>query len=56
MRGYQITAPHFVAGIEVGSRGIVTKAAPILQWTVGKTLNEIKLYCFGKGWKVEELR
>jgi len=53
---YQITAPKFSAGLEVGDRGTVIKAAPIIAWAVGKTIGEIKFYCRLKEWKIEWLK
>jgi hypothetical protein len=37
---YQIRLPHATFGIEVCD-GVVTKAAPIAKWTVGKKSGEV---------------
>jgi hypothetical protein len=37
---YQIRLPHATFGIEVCD-GVVTKAAPIAKWTVGKKSSEV---------------
>lgn len=46
---WQLTAPHFCAGLEV-RHGRVTLAAPILQWTVGRLWGEVRAYARRKGW------
>ncbi len=48
----RITAPHFVAGIEIGGR-----CAPILAWMAQRKWNrrQIEAYCRGKGWTCEEV-
>ena len=48
---YQITAPHFCAGA-IERNGRLIYAAPILRWTVGKTLAEVQAYAKRKGWRV----
>jgi hypothetical protein len=49
---YQITAPHFTAGIVTNLAGTTVEAAPILAWTRGKTVSEITQYCVRKRWVV----
>lgn len=49
---YQITAPHFCAGIVL--EGSVTRAAPILAYMRGWGLNKVQAYCQKKGWRVIE--
>lgn len=48
---YQVTAPHFCAGVVVRG-GIVVETAPILaymrEWNLGRSLD----YCKRKGWKM----
>jgi hypothetical protein len=43
---YQVTTNYFCCGIVVErdktGRGFVTEAAPILHWTVGKSVDEIR--------------
>lgn len=39
----QITMPHFCAGLIVKD-GRIINAAPILKWTIGKTVTRVKLY------------
>ena len=46
---WQITAPHFCAGVVVVSN-VVTEAAPILKWTIGKPWREVREYAKSKGW------
>ena len=48
----QIQAPHFTAGLEVNKDKIVINAAPILKWTINKTLKQVIEYCEKKnyGW------
>lgn len=46
----QVDAPHFCAGIVVVD-GIVTEAAPILKWTIGKRRDWLRDYFRQKGWK-----
>jgi hypothetical protein len=48
----QITAPHFVAGIDP-----LVRAAPILHWMLTRnwTERQIRAYCYGKGWSIERV-
>jgi hypothetical protein len=58
MRLLRITAPHFVAGIEVAMRSgtaVVVRAAPILAWTLGKNVATLARYFDTKSWTVEIL-
>jgi hypothetical protein len=51
---YRVTAPHFCAGfVAVGHH--VKEAAPILGWTLGKTIVAVLSYCHRKKWQVELL-
>lgn len=48
----RVVAPHFVAGLEVDPKtSRVVRAAPILQWTVGKHSIEVSADFYRKGWK-----
>lgn len=49
----RISPPHFVAGL-IAVNGVVTRAAPILHWAVGKRLSEVLGYCRRKKWPVDE--
>ncbi len=50
-----VDAPHFNAGVvwhvDKHGRWKCIEAAPVLSWAKGKRLNEVKNYCFKKGWK-----
>jgi hypothetical protein len=46
----QVRAPHFCAAI-VLTNGIVTDAAPILAWTLGKRRADLSTYFQQKGWR-----
>ncbi len=48
---YQVTAPHFCAGLIVDGEKVV-RAAPILGWTVGKSRDELRRYFARKKWSV----
>jgi hypothetical protein len=50
----RITAPHFCAGVIV-EYGRITRAAPILRYMVGWSVERAIAYARGKGWKVEGL-
>lgn len=50
MKFLQITAPHFVAAIEVGGR-----CAPILSYMRAWPEQRIRDYCARKGWLVVSL-
>lgn len=55
---YQVSAPHFTAGIEVDSEsGTVVQAAPILKWMIGKKI-DLKLleYFQKKEWDIKEVK
>ena len=47
----QIKSSYFTAGIEV-TNDVIVGAAPILQWSVGKSFSWFKYYCWNKDWKV----
>lgn len=49
---YQVSAPHFCAGI-VTIAGRIVEAAPVLAWAKGMTLFEFERYCKRKGWVCE---
>jgi len=48
---FQITAPYFCAGIVV-INGNVIAAAPILNWAIGKSTNDLFCYFQQKRWKI----
>jgi len=48
---YQVTAPHFCAGIIVIDN-IVIKAAPILRWMIDKNVDYLTEYCKKKKWEI----
>jgi hypothetical protein len=51
---WRITAPHFVAGIELGMwHHIVLRAAPIVEYMLGWEGRDVLHYCEKKNWKVE---
>ncbi len=45
-----VDAPHFYAGV-VLTDGVVTEAAPILRWAMGKKRGWLSDYFRRKGWK-----
>lgn len=45
---YQLTLPDACCGLVVRA-GIVTEAAPIVRWAVGKVLGEVMRWARGKG-------
>lgn len=45
-----IEAPHFYAALGVED-GVVVKAAPILHWAVGRSVEDVHAYCKKKRWK-----
>ena len=47
-----IDAPHFYAAVGVRD-GVVVKAAPIVAWTIGKSVSKVLAYCRQKGWRCE---
>lgn len=51
---WQITAPHFCAGI-ITTNGICTEAAPILAWTIGKSRQELREYFTRRTWLVKRI-
>lgn len=51
---YQIKAPHLCAGA-IERNGRFIHAAPILRWTVGKTLAEVQAYAKRKGWQMTKV-
>jgi len=55
---YQITVPHFCAGIIFTKEGLIWKTAPILLWMKRKHMNltSVKNYCVKKHWKMEYIK
>lgn len=49
---YQVTSPHFCAGV-ISRAGLISEAAPILYWMVGRTESFLVIYCQRKHWRVE---
>jgi hypothetical protein len=47
-----IDVGHACFCIEIGDRGIVTKAAPIGRWMVGKRINDVLRWVVTKGGSV----
>lgn len=47
----RVVAPHFVAGIWINEHGMCLRAAPILQWCIGKKTDFLRDYFKRKGWK-----
>jgi hypothetical protein len=45
-----VDAPHFYAGIVI-ENDVVTEAAPILRWTIGKRRDYLRKYFKSRGWK-----
>lgn len=56
----RISAPHFVAGIELWSGydkdDPVNKPAPILKYMKTWTVSRIMRYCRKKGWQYQEVK
>lgn len=52
---WQVTAPHFCAGVIVGEDGIIKRAAPILRYVEGKRLQWLKTYCQHKRWEINSV-
>lgn len=53
MTCYQITAPHFCAGLIVTDGGAVVQAAPILRWACGKSWDYVRRWAERKGYEVQ---
>lgn len=51
---HRIEAPHFVAGIVTNEQGIVIRSAPIVRWTVGLSLDEVRSR-LKRGYTIEEV-
>jgi hypothetical protein len=52
----QITAPHFCAGVVLGTDNIrVVRTAPILRYMLGWTQQRVRAYCASKHWTVEHI-
>lgn len=56
----RVTAPHYVAGVVVdsddhGESGTVVRAAPILKWAIGLSVNVLLYSCERRGYVTETL-
>lgn len=45
---YHITLPYMCAGVVANQSGMIIKAAPILRWTIGKHISEVKNWVLRK--------
>lgn len=53
---YQITAPHFVAGLEARAEDdVVVAAAPILKWSIGANLHYVDQWARRKGYEIKRV-
>lgn len=53
-RLYQVTAPHFCAGVIVIGHHIY-ETAPILKWAKGWPITALVVYCQRKHWHIERV-
>lgn len=53
-RLWRVVAPHFVAGM-IEQQGVISHAAPILRWAVGRSRDELRPYFSRRGWTVEHV-
>lgn len=51
---YRMVAPYFVAGVVI-DKGVVTRAAPIIGWAVGKHPNKLWGWVGGRGYEIEKV-
>jgi len=51
----RVVSGHFVAGIVV-TDDLVTSAAPILRWTIGRRRDWLRFYFARKGWVAKILK
>jgi hypothetical protein len=51
----RITAPHFVAGIALGTDDRVTEAAPIVRYMLGWDRDRVREFVRGRGWRIERI-
>jgi len=51
----RIVAPHFVAGVQLDTEGLVVEAAPILWYMQDWAAARVYAYCRGRGWRVETI-
>jgi hypothetical protein len=52
---YQVTSSYYCAGIITTNSGFVIKAAPILKWTIGKSIKYLQQYFTTKGFTIQAL-
>lgn len=52
---WRVHGPSFVAGVEVW-RGRVVRAAPILEWTHGRSWADVVRYAQRRGWDVRRVQ
>lgn len=52
---WQITAPHFVAGVYL-REGTVTCCAPIVRYMMGWSADNVRNYCGRKDWRIAYVR
>ena len=52
-RLWQVTAPHYVAGLIEAQDGVIINAAPIIKWAAGNNIRWFKWWCAKKGYRLE---
>ena len=55
-RCWQITAPHFVAGLTEAPDGSITSAAPIIRYFYNANMSWVRRYCASMGWQLMEVK
>lgn len=51
---YRITTSYFCCGLVTDDTGLITDAAPIMYWSIGKKLESVRWWVSGKNGTVEE--
>jgi hypothetical protein len=56
--GWQITSPHFCAGIVFNQHGYIVSCAPIVSWMRTQRWNKAQVlaYCRKRHWRAVSLR
>jgi hypothetical protein len=53
---WQVTLPHFCAGLVTDAEGDVRQAAPILHWAVGKNVGSVAAWARNRRGTVREVK
>lgn len=56
MRLFRVVMHHFICGVVANEAGRIVKAAPLMQWCVGKTVEQVRCWANAHGGSLEAVQ